>query len=174
MLASNTNKSINQLLVFRNLRFARSVILGVDVCYITDDYFFRKVWRYRKFVSDLWQVDGFLRVFRFPALMQWPTEKEQKLTMIDKALHTKLKDLTIQVPLNVYKICPVRSFVGDDGGDIVYYSWLTTHIHCNITIEEEFEDTKGVIRIRKPKTTDNTMTKRKSTKGQTTIHKTYI
>jgi hypothetical protein len=41
--------------------------------------------------------------------------------------------------------------------------------------EEEFEDTKGrlsesVYRRR----TDNTMAKRKSTKGQTTIYKTYI
>jgi hypothetical protein len=37
--------------------------------------------------------------------------------------------------------------------------------------QEEFEDTKGVIRIRISK---NTMAKRKSTKGQTTIYKTYI
>jgi hypothetical protein len=37
--------------------------------------------------------------------------------------------------------------------------------------EEEFEDTKGVIRIRRR--TDNTIAKRKSTKGQTTIYKTY-
>jgi len=33
---------------------------------------------------------------------------------------------------------------------------------------EEFEDTKGVFRR-----TDNTMAKRKSTKGQTMIYKTY-
>jgi len=40
---------------------------------------------------------------------------------------------------------------------------------------EEFEDTKGVLRIRiSKKNTDNTMAKRKSTKGQTTIYKTYI
>jgi len=39
-------------------------------------------------------------------------------------------------------------------------------------VEEEFEDTKGVIRIRKWKT-DNTMAKRKSTKWQTLIYKTY-
>jgi len=37
-----------------------------------------------------------------------------------------------------------------------------------IYIIEEFEDTKGVIRVR------NTMAKRKSSKGQTTIYKTYI
>jgi hypothetical protein len=44
----------------------------------------------------------------------------------------------------------------------------------DIAIGEEFEDIKGVIRIliyrRK---IDNTMTKRRSTKGQTMIHKTY-
>ena len=39
-------------------------------------------------------------------------------------------------------------------------------------MEEEFEDTKGAIRIRISK--KNTMAKRKSTKGQTTINKTYI
>ena len=42
----------------------------------------------------------------------------------------------------------------------------------SIVLQEEFEDTKGVIRIRKPKT-DNTMAKRKRTKGQTMIYKTY-
>ena len=36
---------------------------------------------------------------------------------------------------------------------------------------EEFEDTKGVIRIRISKI--NIMAKRKSTKGQKTIYKTY-
>ena len=41
-------------------------------------------------------------------------------------------------------------------------------------VEEEFEDTKEAIRIRKSKSrTDNTMAKRKITKGQTTIYKTY-
>jgi hypothetical protein len=42
--------------------------------------------------------------------------------------------------------------------------------------EEEIEDTKGAIRNRKSKKTkpDNTMAKRKSTKEQTTIYKTYI
>jgi len=38
--------------------------------------------------------------------------------------------------------------------------------------QEEFEDTKVVIRNRKWKRTYNTMTKRKRTKGQTTIYKT--
>ena len=38
---------------------------------------------------------------------------------------------------------------------------------------EELEDTKGVIRIRISKRTENTMAKRKSTKGQTTIYTTY-
>jgi hypothetical protein len=37
-------------------------------------------------------------------------------------------------------------------------------------IEEEIEDTKGIIKIRRR--TYNTMAKRKSTKGQTTIYKT--
>jgi len=40
-------------------------------------------------------------------------------------------------------------------------------------MEEEFEYTKGVIRICKSKN-DNTMAKRKGTKGQTAIYKTYI
>jgi len=39
--------------------------------------------------------------------------------------------------------------------------------------EEEFEDTKGVIRIRNRRRTDTTMSKRKKTKGLTTIYKTY-
>jgi hypothetical protein len=39
---------------------------------------------------------------------------------------------------------------------------------------EEFEDIKGVIRSIYRRRTDNTMAKRKSTKGQTTIYKTYI
>ena len=38
---------------------------------------------------------------------------------------------------------------------------------------EEFEDTKGVIRIVYRRRTDNTMAKRKSTKAQTMIYKTY-
>ena len=38
---------------------------------------------------------------------------------------------------------------------------------------EVFEDTKGVIRIRISNNTDNTMAKRKSTKGHPTIHKAY-
>jgi hypothetical protein len=42
-------------------------------------------------------------------------------------------------------------------------------------VEEEFEDTKEAIRIRKSKSrTDNTMAKRKITKRQTTIYKTYM
>ena len=45
-------------------------------------------------------------------------------------------------------------------------------MHINL-LKEEFEDTKGEIRIHKSRRTDNTMTKRKSTKAQTTIYKTY-
>jgi hypothetical protein len=54
-------------------------------------------------------------------------------------------------------------------------------------MEEEFEDTKGASRIRisqknthhnglriSIRWTDNTMVKRKMTKGQTTIYKTYM
>jgi len=40
-------------------------------------------------------------------------------------------------------------------------------------MDEKFEDTKGIIRIVHRRRTDNTMAKRKSTKGQTTIYKTY-
>jgi hypothetical protein len=44
----------------------------------------------------------------------------------------------------------------------------------DIAIGEEFEDIKGVIRIRiYRRKIDNTMTKRRSTKGKTMIHKTY-
>jgi len=41
-----------------------------------------------------------------------------------------------------------------------------------IVMQEEFEDTKEVIRIRNRRKTYNTMTKRKRTKRQTTIYKT--
>ena len=37
---------------------------------------------------------------------------------------------------------------------------------------EEFEDTKGQSESEYPRRTDNTMVKRKNTKGQTTINKT--
>ena len=40
-------------------------------------------------------------------------------------------------------------------------------------LHEEFEDIKGVIRIRIPKKKDNRMARRKSTQGETTIYKTY-
>jgi len=40
------------------------------------------------------------------------------------------------------------------------------------TIQEEFEDTKGVIRIRKSKQDRQHNGKKKRTKGQTTIYKT--
>jgi hypothetical protein len=44
----------------------------------------------------------------------------------------------------------------------------------DIAIGEEFEDIKGVIRIRiYRRKIDNTMTKRRSTKRQTMIHKNY-
>ena len=39
--------------------------------------------------------------------------------------------------------------------------------------QEEFEDTKGAISVYRIRT-DNTMAKRKSTKGQTTINEIYI
>jgi hypothetical protein len=42
------------------------------------------------------------------------------------------------------------------------------------TFEEEFEDTKGVIRIRKSKKNRQHNSQKKSTKGQATIYKTYI
>jgi hypothetical protein len=42
-----------------------------------------------------------------------------------------------------------------------------------MTNKEEFEDTKGVIRIVYRRRTNNTMAKRKSTKVQTTIYKIY-
>ena len=42
------------------------------------------------------------------------------------------------------------------------------------SFKEEFEDTKGVIRIVYRRRTDNTMAKRKSTKGQTCFFLTYL
>jgi hypothetical protein len=42
-----------------------------------------------------------------------------------------------------------------------------------IIMKEEFEDTKGVIRIRKSKKNRQYNGQKKSTKGQTTIYKTY-
>jgi hypothetical protein len=46
-------------------------------------------------------------------------------------------------------------------------------MELSFRLKEEFEDTKGVIKIRISKKNRNTMAKRKSTKGQTTIYKTY-
>ena len=47
---------------------------------------------------------------------------------------------------------------------------------CNAVDDEEFEDTKGVIRIRKSKRTDNTMAKRKRTNNDlhNMTHKTKV
>jgi hypothetical protein len=48
---------------------------------------------------------------------------------------------------------------------------------CNFyfeIIKEEFEDTKGQSETVYRRRADTTMAKRKSTKGQTTIDKTYI
>jgi hypothetical protein len=46
-------------------------------------------------------------------------------------------------------------------------------LSCEITdLDKELENTNGVIRIRKSK--KDRMAKRKTTKGQTTIYKTYI
>jgi hypothetical protein len=43
-----------------------------------------------------------------------------------------------------------------------------------LSIEEEFEDTKGLIRIRKNEGQTTQLSKeKKNTKGQTTIYKTY-
>jgi len=50
---------------------------------------------------------------------------------------------------------------------------MTNATTCILNMQHEFEDTKGLIRIRKSKT-DNTMAKRKRTNGQTMIYKTYI
>ena len=50
-----------------------------------------------------------------------------------------------------------------------------TFILCLSSMYEEFEDTKGVIRISVyRRRTENTMVKGKGTKGQTTIYKSYI
>ena len=42
-----------------------------------------------------------------------------------------------------------------------------------VFLKEEFEDTKGLSESVYRRRTDNTNAKRKSTKGQTTIYKTY-
>ena len=72
--------------------------------------------------------------------------------------------------------------------NLTNYVFINSNIHqtsitiaCNLyiyfqkyLIEEEFEDTKRVIRIRISKNRKKTtIDKRKSTKGQTTIYKTY-
>jgi len=49
------------------------------------------------------------------------------------------------------------------------YKWIILIV---VVLSETFEDTKGVIIVRKPKRTDKTMSKRKMIKGQTTIYKT--
>ena len=51
-----------------------------------------------------------------------------------------------------------------------YASLFLLLFHFNFL--EEFEDTKEVIRIRTRRKTDNTIVKRKRTKGQSTIYKT--
>jgi hypothetical protein len=48
-------------------------------------------------------------------------------------------------------------------------------IHFNLhALKEEFEIPKGKSETVYRRRTDNTMAKRKTTKGQTTIYKTYI
>jgi hypothetical protein len=46
--------------------------------------------------------------------------------------------------------------------------------NCDITIIEEFEDTKGVIRIHISKKNRQHNDQKKKYKGQTTIYKAYI
>ena len=69
------------------------------------------------------------------------------------------------------------------GGCIIASDQLTTaslfikaviKLYVNCEYQEEFEDTKGVIIIVYRRRTDNTMAKRKRSKEQTTIYKTYI
>ena len=59
---------------------------------------------------------------------------------------------------------------------VVFCQLLLLQTIALSVLQEELEDTKGVIRNRlyKRRRTDNTMAKRKRTKGQTTIYKTYI
>jgi hypothetical protein len=67
--------------------------------------------------------------------------------------------------------------------DIRVSKLMQSDISITTTVSlDEFEDTKGVIRIRKLKknrqhnsqTTDNTMAKRKRTNAKITIYKTHI
>jgi len=46
-------------------------------------------------------------------------------------------------------------------------------LHVFAGLQEKFENTKLVIRIRTPKKDRHTMAKRKKAKGQITIYKTY-
>jgi hypothetical protein len=50
--------------------------------------------------------------------------------------------------------------------------YKNTNIY-HVNFKEEFENAKGVIRIVYRRRTENTLAKRKITKGQTTIYKTY-
>jgi hypothetical protein len=80
-------------------------------------------------------------------------------------------------PFGIFKL---SLFFFISGGKILKYFTFYVKMFVvdptNITttvLREEFEDTKGVFRIRiSKKKTDNTIANRKSTKGQTIIYKT--
>ena len=75
------------------------------------------------------------------------------------------RPVTINVThINVYLHCV---FVADFSRMVWFYIYL-----MKVIPEEEFEDTKGVIRVRKSKNRTQWPTA-KRTKGQTTIYKTY-
>jgi len=63
-------------------------------------------------------------------------------------------------------------FLNKRNADIEHY--VVFNLDCSVLNERntKIDDATGVIRIRKSKITDNTMTKWNRTRGQTKIHKT--
>ena len=94
-----------------------------------------------KFVSDLWQAGGFLRVLRFPRYSWNIVESGVK--------HHKPKPIS---QLNPYNHC---------------HMYLRSFLICS---ERNFEDTKGLIRSRKSKVTTIAERKRTQGQTMIYIH----
>jgi hypothetical protein len=72
-------------------------------------------------------------------------------------------------------MCTIQGVNPANNYSFYWYIYITNDYQIERRYKQEFEDTKGVIRTRiYQRRTDNTIAKRQSTKGQTTIYKTYI
>jgi hypothetical protein len=89
--------------------------------------------------------------------------------VIDVKQHAQYNGGRIVSPLNVLNNHHKTRFSSAKINNGWSYGCLTGN-----QLLEEFEDTKGAIRIVYRRRTVNTMAKRKNTNGQTTINKTYI